>query len=338
MNKIVLFLFLSAFAFGRFEAKPVEACEAFNNMKHTKNTHNVHLDTSIKYRILSSKKGQKLVLVKGVQPAQRWVDGSCFFKNRTNLKQPSLAQKRTLEMKSELKKASINMSQNRVTKKASQKSTSRQNLLALSWQNAFCESHRYKKECKTSFLNLVKKPYGHTRFVLHGLWPQPRNNQYCGVPNKVTAMDKHKQWHTLPPMGLTSTTKTALKEVMPGFTSNLHKHEWIKHGTCYGTDANSYYLDAVSLVKQFNDSTVGKYFSRNIGRVVKLKDVRKMFESSFGRGTGDKVEFKCKNGLIGELWLHLGSGEANLATLLKSGKRTRSRCQSGRIDRAGFGR
>ncbi|MDQ7084316.1 MAG: hypothetical protein Q9M36_05020 [Sulfurovum sp.] len=25
---------------------------------------------------------------------------------------------------------------------------SSENLLALSWQNAFCETHRYKKECK----------------------------------------------------------------------------------------------------------------------------------------------------------------------------------------------
>jgi len=46
----------------------------------------------------------------------------------------------------------------------------KQNLLAISWQNAFCEMNKYKKECK----NMDSKDFGASNFVLHGLWPQPR--------------------------------------------------------------------------------------------------------------------------------------------------------------------
>ncbi len=81
------------------------------------------------------------------------------------------------------------------------------------------------------------------------LWPQPKNNIYCDVSSTVYYLDKHKQWHSLPDLGLNEGIKKDLQKVMPGFSSNLHKHEWIKHGTCYGTDANTYYEDAMDLVE-----------------------------------------------------------------------------------------
>jgi ribonuclease T2 len=139
-------------------------------------------------------------------------------------------------------------------------------------------------------------------------------------------------------LGLSSSTKSALKSVMPGFNSNLHKHEWIKHGTCYGTNADQYYADAVSLVRQVNNSALGKFFSENIGKKITLRQVQILADKSFGRGAGNRVTLQCNRGLVTELWLHIGSGSDDLATLLKRGKSTRSRCKSGRIDRAEFGR
>ena len=64
----------------REELFPTQECPAFNNMKHTKNTHGVHLDLTKKYTILQHHKGQNLILIKGEQPAQRWVDDECFPK------------------------------------------------------------------------------------------------------------------------------------------------------------------------------------------------------------------------------------------------------------------
>ena len=344
MKTLSIFILLSSVMFARFDAKPSQTCEAFNNMKHTKNTHHVVLDTARDYTILKHHKGQNLVLIKGEQPAQRWVDDSCFskVKKHTNKDDVSRTSYNVINIEDELTAAAINMAKPKHTKKYEKTNISKQNLLTLSWHNAFCETHRYKKECKRGLLSGLRKKYSESHFVLHGLWPQPRSKMYCGVSKKHVGMDKHKQWNRLPDLGLSSATKEALKNVMPGFNSNLHKHEWFKHGTCYGTDAEQYYLDAVNLVTQVNDSKVGMFFMKNIGKSVTLKQVRHLFDSSFGVGAGKHVEMKCKGGLLTELWLHIGSGTGQdtdrLSDLIKDGKLTRSRCQKARIDRAGFGR
>jgi ribonuclease T2 len=213
---------------------------------------------------------------------------------------------------------------------------SKQNLLVLSWHNAFCENHRYKKECKRSTFSFGRPNYNEKHFVLHGLWPQPKNKLYCGVDSYTVTMDKHKQWSRLPDLHLDDEVKKDLQKIMPGFSSNLHKHEWIKHGTCYGTDPNRYYKDSILMVEQINRSKVGDFFKKNIGKDVTLHQIRATFNRSFGIGAGKRVELKCHNGLITELWLHLGSGSDDLGTLLQQGKETRSYCQRGFVDKAGF--
>jgi ribonuclease T2 len=87
-----------------------------------------------------------------------------------------------------------------------------------------------------------------------------------------------------------------------------------------------------------NSSALGKFFTENIGKKITLREVQKLADKSFGRGAGNRVALQCNRGLVTELWLYLGSGSDDLSTLLKRGKSTRSRCKSGRIDRAGFSR
>ena len=332
----------------RHDAYPIKECPAFNNMKHSKNTHAVYLDTKQKYTVLRYHKGQALVLIKGEQPAQRWVDDECFTKN-SNISNPmniKEVKSKTISIEEELSKASTKTDLTKHTKKYKQSNTSKydnpkfsqQNLLALSWHNAFCETHRYKKECKRSLLSFGKGKYSEKHFVLHGLWPQPRNNVYCNVEKDFINADKHGQWRDLPCLAMDENTEDRLAKVMPGFASDLHKHEWVKHGTCYSTDPQTYFKDAVSMVEQFNNSKMGDFFTKNIGKHVTLKQVRHLFDRSFGVGTGKRVELRCKKGLITELWLHLGSGSDDLSVLLKRGKSIHSRCQKGLLDRAGFGR
>lgn len=347
MNKLILiFILFSVFILAREEVFPSQECPAFNNMRHTQNTHGVHLDTQEKYTILQHHKGQSLIVVKGEQPAQRWVDDTCFSKhldsgNPINVEKVDC---KVISIDDELSKASINTDLTEHTKKYKYKNTnkyqnrniSKQNLLVLSWHNAFCETHRYKEECKRSMFSFARDKYSEKHFVLHGLWPQPENKIYCDVSREYVNLDKHKLWNRLPDLGLSDAVKKRLQKVMPGFSSNLHKHEWIKHGTCYGADANVYYEDAISMVEQMNDSKVGDFFTQHIGKYVTLQQVRAHFDRSFGLGTGKRVELKCNKGLISELWLHLGSGSYALGTLLKQGQQTRSYCQSGLVDKAGF--
>ncbi len=327
-----LIVLLTLTLFARYEAFPTKACPAFNNMKHSKNTHNVQLDMTKKYTVMREHKGQKLILIKGEQPAQRWVDASCFS---TSTDSPNSVDSAIVKIG---QGTAFRANTKKYDNEREAESGSENNLLALSWHNAFCETHRSRKECKKSLLPFGKAKYSEKHFVLHGLWPQPRNKIYCNVEKDFVNADKHGQWRDLPCLAMDDEIEDRLAKVMPGFALDLHKHEWVKHGTCYGTDPQTYFEDAVTLVEQMNASKVGDFFRKNIGKQVTLKQVRHLFDRSFGVGAGKRVELKCKKGLITELWLHLGSGSDDLGTLLKRGKTIRSRCQKGLIDRAGYGR
>lgn len=335
MRKLIfIFIFFSVSLFARHDAFPTQECPAFNNMKHTRNTHDVHLDTQKKYTILNHHKGQNLIVVKGEQPAQRWVDERCFSKHSesSNHLNVQRVDSKIIGIDDELDNTNIIYH----TKKYEFKNSSQQNLLTLSWHNAFCETHRVKKECQRSMFPFARSHYSEKHFVLHGLWPQPKNKIYCGVDSHTVTMDKHKLWNRLPDIALSDEVKKRLQKVMPGSASNLHRHEWIKHGTCYGTDANKYYEDAIKMVEQVNDSKVGDFFKKQIGKYVTLQQIRTVFDRNFGVGSGKRVELKCDQGLITELWLHLGSGSDVLGELLRQGIQTRSHCQGGFIDKAGF--
>ena len=353
--RLLLLLWVFTFSLmANMDIYPKSECELFNNLKHTKNRGHEVLKLDRTYEMLKHHKGQYLVKVEGATPAQRWVNDDCltlrplrdsplYPGNKKTVTQKPVSKKNTSLYKSisiadELSRADKNMAKKSQKSFNKKRTSSKQNLLALSWHNAFCETHRYKKECKRGLGSLIRSKPSEKSFVLHGLWPQPRHNVYCNVSSNDRYIDKNKKWHKLKSLGLSSSTKSALKSVMPGFSSNLHKHEWIKHGTCYGTNADQYYADAVSLVRQVNSSALGKFFTENIGKKITLREVQKLADKSFGRGAGNRVALQCNRGLVTELWLYLGSGSDDLSTLLKRGKSTRSRCKSGRIDRAGFSR
>ena len=347
MRFLLLSLLFTYMASATMEIYPKKECELYNNMKHTKNRGHVTIQMDKTYEMLKHHKEQYLVKVPEATPAQRWTSDDCFslrplrgtpiYEAMHSTKPKSVAKKR-VNIEDELRQADKNRVKKPHKRFVKRTKSSKQNLLALSWHNAFCETHRYKKECKRGLGNLLKRKASDTQFVLHGLWPQPRNNVYCNVAYDLKNLDKNKRWRDLPCLALDAEVEDALEKVMPGFASELHKHEWIKHGTCYGTGANKYYADAVSLISQVNNSALGKLFSQNIGKKITLKQVRNVVDRSFGRGAGNRVELRCNRGLVTELWLHLGSGSTDLATLLKKGKKTNSRCKQGRIDKAGFGR
>ena len=151
------------------------------------------------------------------------------------------------------------------------------NLLAISWQNAFCQTHQQKRECR----NVKPTAFSASHFTLHGLWPQPRNRVNCKGAHKVFL--EKKLYHTL-------------LEVMPAAKSGLHKHEWKKHGTCYGKSQDAYFTDAIALLKQINASAVRELFTKNVGKVLSKKQLMLAFDKSFGKGAGRKVKMMCKKG------------------------------------------
>jgi ribonuclease T2 len=200
------------------------------------------------------------------------------------------------------------------------KGISKDNLLAISWQNAFCETHRNKRECR----NVNTKAYSALHFTLHGLWPQPRNKVNCKGTKKVYL--EKGLYHDL-------------IDVMPAAKSGLHKHEWKKHGTCYGKSADKYFLDSIALIKQVNNSAVQKLFVKNLGKMITKKQLMQAFDKSYGKGAGRKVKMTCNKGLITELQINL-KGEitptSDISKLLKSAKNAKGGCRKGKVDKVGF--
>ena len=136
-----------------------------------------------------------------------------------------------------------------------------EHVLALSWQPAFCETRPGKTECQQ--LNAGELPVTETQLSVHGLWPQPEGNFYCGVPAGLVALDKASQWADLPEPPLDDETREALAVAMPGTASFLERHEWIKHGTCHrgAGGADEYFDDTLALADAVNASEVAGFLA-----------------------------------------------------------------------------
>ncbi|WP_108259743.1 ribonuclease T2 family protein [Mangrovicoccus ximenensis] len=162
---------------------------------------------------------------------------------------------------------------------------STENLLALSWQPAFCDLGRNpgKPECR--LVNDGKLPWTEAGFTLHGLWPQPRGTQYCGISRTDMQADRDGDWEDLPRVALDRGTAVKLIRLMPGVRGQLERHEWTKHGSCYG-DADGqpgYFRDALWLTEEVN-AALGPVMAERLGRQVTLAELRRALEDRFGTG------------------------------------------------------
>jgi ribonuclease T2 len=208
-------------------------------------------------------------------------------------------------------------------------------VLAASWQPAFCQTHRTKTECQTQ----TEARFDSAHFTLHGLWPQPRDKVYCGVSREHRAAAAAGRWSDLPPLDLTDQTRADLDVVMPGTQSDLQRHEWLKHGTCYSDTAEEYYVESLQLMNQLNASPVRVLFAARIGELVTADELRAAFDQAFGAGAGDRVQIACSSGLITELRIHLKGTITNTTRfpdLIAAADPVGAGCRSGRIDAAGF--
>jgi len=317
--------------------KVTQSCEAYQSFRKQTNPGDIAIKEGDLYPILERSRKSKAfrIHIKGIKKPARWVSGKCgevltsCDSTTSSASTSSNAQKAS--KKHETTKKSFSQKLKSVFKR---KKKAPEYLFALSWQPTFCESHSRKKECRTQ----TKNRYDASHWSLHGLWPQPRSNAYCNVSNTDKGIDRNKRWHLLEPVKLSRKTAIELALVMPGASSNLQRHEWIKHGTCYGSDAEDYYSDAIKLTKAVNNSIVGKLFNRGVGKRVTLKQVRAHFDKAFGKGAGDKVDMRCdKKGRVSELWINLKGeilDDTKLSSLLKDSLRAGSSCFKGVIDPA----
>ena len=159
-------------------------------------------------------------------------------------------------------------------------------------------------------------------------------------------IDRNKQWHLLAPVKLSQKTATELAFVMPAVASNLHRHEWIKHGTCYnGESPEKYFHDSLNIMDELNAdvSEVRTLFAENVGREITADQIHEAFENSFGDGAGDKIKISCKKdgnrNLITEITVSLKGdlGSIPVSQALMNAKSANNiGCTAGIVDPVGL--
>ncbi len=213
-------------------------------------------------------------------------------------------------------------------------------ILAVSWQPAFCEQRPNKAECRSQRAVRFDANY----FSLHGLWPQPRDNTYCGVSQSLVATDKSGRWNRLPKLDLSENLRSELESKMPGYRSNLHRHEWYKHGTCMqGYSAEQYFRVSLDLLDQLNGSTVRDLTADNINRELKFRAYDAAYTRAFGREAAKRFILDCYRDdgrrIIHEFKLSIRGNlkeETDLGTLLSAGQSVGRSCPGGIVDPVGL--
>jgi ribonuclease T2 len=214
-------------------------------------------------------------------------------------------------------------------------------VLAISWQPAFCETRPEKSECRTQ----VPTRFDADHFTLHGLWPQPDNHVFCGVSAGDKSNDSRGRWDALPEPAISPETRDRLKVAMPGTASNLQRHEFTKHGTCFPDNADTYFRVSLGLLEQINASKLRDFMGARIGKTVSTSDLKQEFEKTFGAGTGAALGIRCigdvdsRRTLINEIQINL-KGTLTAATRLRDALDTsipaHTDCAQGVVDPVGL--
>lgn len=150
-------------------------------------------------------------------------------------------------------------------------------VLALSWSPTFCadEARNPDEEAQCA----PRRRYG---FVVHGLWPQHEKGwpEFCGDPGWVSAE-----------------TLASVDGVIP--SRRLAVHQWRKHGTCSGLDAEGYF-------KALREARESVKINEIFGRIDKeLRVAPKVVEEAFLEANpdlgADGVTVVCRGGLLREV-------------------------------------
>lgn len=209
-------------------------------------------------------------------------------------------------------------------------------VFAMNWEPAFCQFHSRTAECRGQ----TADSFAASHFTLHGLWPDPF--QYCGVSPELKRLDKAGGWRALPALDLSPTTRAALDRAMPGTRSRLQRHEWLKHGTCSGESAETYFSAALRLLAAINASPLRTLFANRIGQAVSGAEIRAALVTGFGPNAGARARISCRRDgsrrLISGISIAVSdpiSGAAPISSLIAAAPTTAPGCPAGIVDPAG---
>lgn len=157
---------------------------------------------------------------------------------------------------------------------------SRSSLLVVTWGPSLCAVDPSNSGCRSGRVTDL----GQT-FILHGLWPQPSTEQYCGVPKNLS--DRKRT-----PVSLPDTVQQRLQDMLSD-PSVMATHEWYAHGTCSGVTPPEYFGVATDLAQQAV-RVLNPVFANSTDGEVSAESIRQSFDAEFGGGAGMRVALSCK--------------------------------------------
>lgn len=203
-------------------------------------------------------------------------------------------------------------------------------LLVVTWAPSLCKVEPSNSGCRSGHVRSMGQS-----FVLHGLWPQPSTEQYCGVERQQS--DRARK-----PIALPGDLQATLQTMMSD-SATLSKHEWYAHGTCSGVPAPEYFGIAARLTDEANRALT-PLFSQAKGQRLSSRSVREAVDGAFGTGAGQRASLSCKDvagrdSIVYEVRLSLpsvpslrsGSDTLSLADALAEGPRVAPGCGQGRV-------
>ncbi|MCB8836522.1 ribonuclease [Aurantimonas sp. VKM B-3413] len=321
------------------------ACAATPSIRSAANDPSLPLEVERAYRLVGENKKDGthyLIEVPGAKPEQRWIEKRCGERvaavdagSASGGSDGEAIEGANSQLPEDEPASDVADSGNGAQAGAAHRNL----LLAISWEPAFCETHERKPECRS----MTDTSFDARHFSLHGLWPQPRGTEYCGVPEDQKADDRRGRWDRLPAVALDPEVKTKLDKFMPGTQSRLERHEWTRHGTCYGADANEYFRDSIAALEAIDASAVGALFAGALERPLSADKIRAAFDQAFGPGAGSRVKIACDRdgdrrliseltiGLVGEI-----TPEPDMKALIMAARPTSPGCTDGIVDAAGL--
>jgi ribonuclease T2 len=209
--------------------------------------------------------------------------------------------------------------------------------LVLTWGPSLCLVEATNSGCASGHVGAQ----GET-FILHGLWPQPFENQYCNVDKDVAERAKDPRATDLPAIDIDADTRERLTELLSD-ASVMAPHEWYAHGTCAALTPTAYFSNAVALADQAR-AVLNPMFQAAQGKRLSATTLRQKFTDEFGEGAGDRVNLSCRNAtgegsVVYEVHVSLPEvtdlrtpkGDVSLANLILEAPPIAEGCRGGRV-------
>lgn len=210
-------------------------------------------------------------------------------------------------------------------------------LLVMTWGPTLCTVEHTNPGCSSGHVEAMG-----TALVLHGLWPQPRSEELCGVSHTIAEEVRNVHSGSMPALAIPGELETKLESIMSD-ASVMAPHEWYTHGTCSGVDPTEYFTVAAQLADQAS-AALNPIFAQSQGNRLTPSTIRAAVDDSFGDGAGSRISLTCreiggKGSAVYEVQLSLPpvatlrgtDAELSLGELIKRGPTINPGCQDGRI-------